>query len=87
MNATPASIGDVLVFHGEPEGGNPYRSHGSANPSLSGNARVSSLRALRDGDDTSRWSYWFAPYCGGATRIASPTEVRWDTAGSLDVKP
>lgn len=70
------SIGDVAVHVGQPEDGNPYRGHG-----LMGDERVAALRALRDGTDTSRWTYWRAPARGGARRISGREEIDWRGLG------
>lgn len=60
-------IGDVAVILGEPPGGNPYR---CSAPTVD-DERVAALRAFRDGDAAamSRYTYWFAPWSGGARRL------------------
>lgn len=72
-------IGDVAVIVGEP----PRDRCGNANPylgaSLLGPLRERLLVALRDGGDTSGYTFWYAPAYGGAYRIESVEDVNWET--------
>lgn len=74
--STGFNIGDVGVHWGEPPGGNPYRVH-----SLMGNERWLALTNFKNGEDTTGYTFWYSPCCGGAERITDPTKVNWETMG------
>lgn len=69
-------IGDVLVHRSEIPRSNPY-----IGESLCGKERVEALRCFKYGGDTSQYTFWFAPSCGGARQITDPVEVNWETSG------
>lgn len=75
------SIGDVLIHHGEPPDGNPYRGWGriAGEPvtCLAGNGRAPALAAFRDGHDTGDLTFWHGPTNGGARRITDPDDINW----------
>jgi len=77
-------VGDVLVHVGDPPGDNPYAGH-----TLLGEARAQALAAWRRdyadpsklessrGNEAREFTFWFAPYNGGAFRLHGPSVVRW----------
>ena len=72
-------VGDVKVIRGEPPEGNPYRAAGSGQD-LMFSARVYALWLFCKGRDTSGYTLWYAPSCGGALRIQSK-DVYWADSG------
>ena len=77
------SIGDVTVFLGMPENGNPYRGY-----SAIGFERHAALVAFRDQVRVTdykehgslvlaHFSFWYAPCTGGAKRILDPSKINW----------
>lgn len=78
-------IGDILVWKGEPPGGNPYRGRGS----LGGEERSRALGRFLRGKSTEGYTFWFGPACGGARRLTEIPEVNpstiefyWDADGT-----
>lgn len=69
------TVGDVSVIRGEPPDGNPYRAHGTGQ-ALAFSARVYALWLFCNGKDTSEYTLWYAPSCGGAKRITA-ADVNW----------
>jgi hypothetical protein len=70
------NIGDVVVHRGEPVRSNPYAQH-----SLMGNERVQALINFKNGKPTPEYTFWYAPWGGGAKRLSSPADVDWETSG------
>jgi len=66
-------IGDVAVHRGMPPDGNPYRQG-----SLMGDERAAALYAWRDGEPTDGFTFWYAPFDGGAYQLFDSSRVRWD---------
>lgn len=69
-------IGNVVVHRGTPPENNPYRGQ-----SLYYAPRVNALWAFRSGEDTSAFTFWYAPSSGGAKQITDPAEIDWETSG------
>lgn len=80
-----ASIGDVIVWRGEPPDGNPYyrRAFATGPFSLMGDERAAALAKFALDVDTSEYTFWHAPFSGGARKI-SAAEVNWESSGLPD---
>ena len=64
------SIGDILVWHGQPPSGNPYKPG-----SLLGKERSQALGAFLKGMTSEGFTFWFAPVGGGAYQLTTPPLV------------
>lgn len=88
------SIGDCIVHKGFPPDGNPYGCRAPKDPrqpdvqpysrpsGLSGIDRRDALHAFKHGEDTSEFTFWYAPCGGGAFQIVNPAVVLWDGGAS-----
>jgi hypothetical protein len=62
-------LGDVLIFEGQPDNGNPY----TAGNRLEGDSRVAAVRQFRGGVNTHGYVLW----SDSAKRYLQPDEVNW----------
>jgi hypothetical protein len=70
-------IGDILVHNGEPDNSNPYRGQ-----AIEGTERKEALTLFKNNLTLQKnYTFWYAPYCGGAKRVISPDEIEWGTSG------
>lgn len=73
-------IGDVKVCVGEPPAGNPYLAK-SEEQQLLGTKRAQVLSDFKHGRDTSQYTFWYAPWGGGARRIRNRSYIDWERSG------
>ena len=64
------TTGNVRIFHGEPDQGNPYRGMG-----LILDERREALRKFKVGEDVGDLIFWAVTQHDGAFRVTSPEQI------------